>query len=405
MSGMPGPDSSPCQSKLLRLAIAHYRQGLDRHRRAVRKTRYAVAMSVELGAALVLVPAAVVMQQARTAGRKLRQSVAKSQLLGLSSQTAEQPIAAILKAVGDCLSVGQVKLLLQMSEPPLVPGAMGRLALLAQPWGRLRGRRSVTNELGGGRVTGIASDLETRSLVLVLNCKVVWNGLSAEQQRQLQNQILLFLNGGAGGSFVRSTTISGAAVPVLQACAALVGCAVSKSMGLAYKMRSFWVEVLRVVANLRWRDQMGSVPQMAGGADKISAPRVPLNRLPFGSTLPASILTATKSTDLTPSTSALRSSNLTNALTLLDVDSRQFKANQCWEVKVETVGYVEHPLERLLKWVDGLLLWVEVQWQRLKDWRSKLKHLRQGGGIVSRSLLLVVTSVQLSQLLTYTNHS
>ncbi|MFZ4666245.1 MAG: hypothetical protein ACOYME_07450, partial [Prochlorotrichaceae cyanobacterium] len=39
------------------------------------------------------------------------------------------------------------------------------------------------------------------------------------------------------------------------------------------------------------------------------------------------------------------------------------------EVKSLTVGYVKHPLEQLLHWLDRLVTWVENQLARL--WRAK----------------------------------
>ncbi|MGB3670885.1 MAG: hypothetical protein WA984_12280, partial [Phormidesmis sp.] len=48
-------------------------------------------------------------------------------------------------------------------------------------------------------------------------------------------------------------------------------------------------------------------------------------------------------------------------------------ASQDLEANVIFLGYVEHPLEKLLKWIDKILLWVERQWQIVLEWRSHPK--------------------------------
>ncbi|MEO0855177.1 MAG: hypothetical protein AAFY15_16975 [Cyanobacteria bacterium J06648_11] len=38
------------------------------------------------------------------------------------------------------------------------------------------------------------------------------------------------------------------------------------------------------------------------------------------------------------------------------------------DASVVTASYVEHPLEKVLKWLDRFLLWLENGWRRLMDW-------------------------------------
>ncbi|MEL7052328.1 MAG: hypothetical protein AAGM45_11155, partial [Cyanobacteria bacterium J06588_5] len=40
-------------------------------------------------------------------------------------------------------------------------------------------------------------------------------------------------------------------------------------------------------------------------------------------------------------------------------------ASVCWEADVVSVNYIEHPLEKLLKWIDRIFLWLEKLWQTL----------------------------------------
>ncbi|MEL7523967.1 MAG: hypothetical protein AAGJ80_20500, partial [Cyanobacteria bacterium J06553_1] len=37
------------------------------------------------------------------------------------------------------------------------------------------------------------------------------------------------------------------------------------------------------------------------------------------------------------------------------------------EADVITVEYIEHPLEKVLKWLDRLLLWLESRWRALQN--------------------------------------
>ncbi len=302
---------------------------------------------------MVLVPLAAAMQSSKMAGRKLIQSIATERLFGLPSQDSEiiaveRPIVATLKAVESCLSAGQVRLLVQMNweqgnknQPKI--GLFGRLSRWCRPWRQ----KEATDALSMGSVTGVASDLETRSLVLVLGHQVVWNGLSAEQQVELQTQILRFLEGEEYRFFGR-----GAATFVLEQNAALV----NQTTGLIHDVHSFWIVVLRAVADLKRRYRMGSVPELEGGTSRIAGTSKPSNMLPFVS--PPSL-------------------PLADPLNVLSAGRERLQEESCWEAKATTIGYIEHPLERLLKWVDRLLVWVEAQWQRWNDWRSHLNHSKQ----------------------------
>jgi hypothetical protein len=77
-----------------------------------------------------------------------------------------------------------------------------------------------------------------------------------------------------------------------------------------------------------------------------------------------------------PSTSQNRSRNAESNLTWANVF-----ANDLTTTLIDTIatpiGYIQHPLERLLGWLDQALLWIETQVQHLWQWltsRSLKKH-------------------------------
>ncbi len=369
--------SSPYQSNLLRFAISQYRRGRDRHRRAVRQTQETATLGMRLGVALTVFPVFALVQASRLAGRRLRQSVNSMRLSGHlsgrlfgadaeatelidfsdfseqlptavesarsaeSAQGAEPSLlmAQTLRAISVCLSPAQVKLLRAMR--------------------RRKGDRSTNlspAKAGAcmtGRITAIACDLETRSLVLVLGHTLVWRGLSAEQQQQLWAQISRFINGGYPKPGFFQPGSSPKFTPV-QADKALPG----QANGLMRPMLSFWIEVLKSVVQLKKRPKRLSshIPQLSSGFGRLSDSS-PKPRLATGSALieAASNLQCALPAHR-PATSVVKPSG---SVSTAD-----------WEADVLAASYIEHPLEKLLKWVDQLLLWIENRWQALKNWLS-----------------------------------
>ncbi|MEL7522897.1 MAG: hypothetical protein AAGJ80_15005, partial [Cyanobacteria bacterium J06553_1] len=252
--------SSPYQSSVLRFVVGQYRDGLDRHRRAVRHARTSVTLGVEVGASLALVPAYAVARAAKTVQRKLKETVI-NRSLGAMGETArlldfsdfdeslaiatpqpdsaidtvtealaakgdflshEKPLLQTLCAVGSCLLPHQINALITISTAEQLheqdaQSADGlqrasRLPTLDRvfQWGkrtlsqaaalpilRRQNHRPIVKKQHdlevAQRITGVASDLETRSLVLVLNHERIWKGLSARQQKKLQVQISAFI--------------------------------------------------------------------------------------------------------------------------------------------------------------------------------------------------------------------
>lgn len=330
--------SGPYQSNLFRFVIGQYRQGLERHRQAVRGAR----ATVTLGAAL---PVYALLSICQLAGRKLRQYGLSSRLFGSQAgvanlldfsdfdqhlvpqemrnalvvdcetcAAAERGMAQMLMMVGACLDPLQVKMLLTV--------------------------RSATNDPAAGRITGIASDLETRSLVLVKGHTLVWSGLSAAQQTELQAQ--------------------------------MGQCAIARPT------RSFWVEVLRVLMWLQRRYRSKATAALPSQLTGLPPASPELSALPRGMAKYQKIIRPElkmPSRVIAASSSSSRSLAGRSALGLATETESDGDHLLYLDADAVATGYVEHPLEKLLKWVDRLLLWVEKQYRAVRLWLSQQRSL------------------------------
>ncbi|MGB3293806.1 MAG: hypothetical protein WBB01_12535 [Phormidesmis sp.] len=324
--------SGPYQSNVFRFVISQYRQGLERHRWAVRRAR-STAM---LGAAL---PVYAVVYVCQLAVSKLRQSGLPGRLFGresgaaildfsnfgeLSDPSDEENSAAVdletravaewcmaqtLIMIGACLDPLQIKIL-HAAEP-------------------------VTKGLAASRITGVASDLETRSLVLVKGHTIVWNGLSAAQQVQLQTQI---------GQFT-----------------------------LARPRRSFWVEVLRMMIWLQQRYRSTFTAALPSGL-------IELPDAGLGLALASTVVAGRKKVirpDLRASAKVITAGgnplSVSAARSPIHLAAGDDDSNSSLYLDADavTTGYIEHPLEKLLRWVDRLLLWIEKQYRAVRHWLSQ----------------------------------
>ncbi|MEO0855178.1 MAG: hypothetical protein AAFY15_16980, partial [Cyanobacteria bacterium J06648_11] len=166
-----------------------------------------------------------------------------------------------------------------------------------------------------GKVTGVACDVETRSLVLIRDHQWVWKGLSAEQQCQLHQKIealladvaLVLSDAMAEGWRVTGDGLGEFALPGVKGLAkagsaamdvagnssgemteadsaATVLAGANDSSGLAVPSVSLWVEVLRAVAWLQRRIAVarrlpGQQLRLAGGASALKEGRSVVARL------------------------------------------------------------------------------------------------------------------------------
>lgn len=392
--------SGPYRSNLLRFAIAQYRRGIARHRSAVRT----VGSGAATGAVIAFLPVYAVASVSRLASQWVRQRfqrlLSHKNLPGVKAKvaklldfsdfeetsltvpdrialetnkgSAEQVMAQTLTTVGDCLSVVQINLLSSVNQRPA--GLLKRMqGLFAQ---------KSSEVASSDRITGVASDLERRSLVLVKGYTVAWHGLSAQQQSKLQKKIAALLSG---------ECVDNALALPSEADLALS----EKGHSLAWSVRSFWVEVLRIMAWLQRGRRSDVAFQLASGSAqlpgsnraglKAASPKKAIlwraslkgdsserARLQVATTLP--VVSCPK---LGSSTDSSKLNRWASA-EMSPSDENIVDGDRCLEAAVITVEYVEHPLETVLKWVDRLLLRLEDLWHMLKQWLLSLRRTFRG---------------------------
>lgn len=345
------------QSRALKFVIGRFRQGRDHHRQAVLKARSAAVAGAVLGVALASTPVYAVVRASRRVGQNLRRSLAAGfsgiridtrNLLNLSdfagtladsfsltgsslsikskdtksNSETESPIIKTLLAVGACLSPKQAWQLHWMGVHQQVRGWLKRWGAADQAE-----KPSVRD-----RITGVASDLTTRSLVLVRDHTTIWSGLSVIQQSQLQTKITLLL----AGEQAASQTIAAATAETAGAIDGVK--ALTYSHFLLRPLRFFWVEVLRMIS--QWQRSSGANISM-----------------PSQSALDGDCQRQKKTV------SPAQSKRANRALPQIRVTLKD-----CVDASAVAIGYVEHPLEIVLKWVDRCLLWLEERWRSLKQW-------------------------------------
>lgn len=388
---------NPYQSSLLRFAARQYRWGVDRHRSAFGQARAKAKLSAEVGTALMTLPVYVAARASVLAGQKLRQAISRRQLAALSprvrkllnfsgfdsinssdfesdfesgqslsidlqfnrlscdvAQASARPIFQTLVAVGSCLSSAQITVL---SEPkPLAPNGsrqfrfmrwVGKWSTAARSLLSFHQKKSSVEANVGAfdqktlslpaQITGVASDLETRSLTLVLDYSAVWNGLSADQQSKLQHQIAAFLHPGFTNSPPEANLLNVSSIPRL----------ITNWIGIAKQfIQSLYPSIEASVANgssliLDSKADLGCLAiqknEAISPADIGNSEPIPKLAKPTLSTLPPRLLCNEKN------------------------DRKQVR--KTIEANVVSVTYVEHPLEKMLKWMDRILLWAEKHWE------------------------------------------
>lgn len=356
--------------------MGRFRQGRDRHRQAVLKARSVAVAGAVLGVALASTPVYAVVRASRRVGQTLRRSLAagfsgiridarnllnfsdfadtladssslRESSLGIKSKRiklkgiksnleAESPIIKTLLAVGACLSPKQVWQLHWMGVSQQVQGWLRR-------WGAAN---QAENLLVRDRITGVASDLTTRSLVLVRDHATTWPGLSAAQQSQLQTKITLLLaeEQTANQTITATTAETAGAIDGVKA--------LTYSHFLLLPLRFFWVEVLRMIS--QWQRSYGDkdFARLRSGFVQISDVSMSSQ-----SALNGDCQRQRKTVSLAPP------KRINRALPQISVTLKD-----CVEASAVAIGYVEHPLEIVLKWVDRCLLWLEDRWRSLKQW-------------------------------------
>lgn len=429
------------QSSLLRFAIAQYQRGVDRHRNAFGRTHSTVKASAELGIALVGLPLYIAARASVLAGRRFKGFVIGNRLSSLSPQSRrllnfsgfdalsenlefddvakgpDQPIFQTLVAVGACLSSSQIRELYQAehkskqlaeskpsSDSHMLKMSPIKMAFSSfQPGRLLRRWRTSTWQLLNfertaltdglslassslsvpKRITGVASDLKARSLLLILDYSTVSDSLRSDQQQMLQRRITEFI-----GS--RSITTE---VEIKTRRSSLLTNWITQSSVFSKLLRrgkrtpsEKGVERIDASKIL----QISSRPNDPRNSQENPLPQLFSHRLNRAITEALAIhnqpdvnhLSIQTDTDTRlAKNSQLRNgepvlSKLTGKMTVLSNTSELLSNSDeldrdAIEADVLSVTYVEHPLERLLKWVDRVLLWLEVYWQRFKHFAAR----------------------------------
>lgn len=405
--------SGAYKSNLLRFAVSQYRRGIARHRRALGRANSTVRLSAELGTALIVLPVYVAARASVSAGRRLNTAVKKHsppilrskarELLnfsdfegatdgrtsdGLTSSSfaneldvstglvSSNPMFQTLVTVGRCLSTPQLVSLSNLSISLEGSGlsdtadAMPSQIVVSKnrPMHWVEKCRSVARQLlnfekvalatVGSRlaaskpmqITGVASDVETRLLLLVLDYGVTWNGLSPAQQQLLQRQIATYVG---SGSLVISQKTS------------------------VFNSAMHWFSVRKSVLRwLRWHkdnNQTEVASRLSTSAYLAELEAKESLVLSQGSSSLSDRLDVPSREPKLLCSSVGLPQTLDNACdfvceeVVIRGDRTERYSYDAIEADVISNVYVEHPLEKVLKWVDRILLWLENRWPPIKQ--------------------------------------
>lgn len=355
--------SGPYQSKLLRLVIRLCRDGLERHRRAVRQTQMNITMGTVIGSAWILAPLRKVSQKLSYRLTQYKRGRAANLRAAKSAKYTDEPIADILTSVKrDLLSDQFVKRVNSPEESRIFFLPRRTFSVLERSicWvHRLTGRSQQQVPKTTAEVIGIASNLRNRNLVLVLDDATVWDGLSLVQQCALNRKIAGCLSSvrcelrpssevALGGQFALTLAKAGLLNGVRSPLNINLN---TRGRGLMRSIRSFWVDVLGIVANLRRQQR-----------------QLPWGRMQLDISIPSEEkLFRTQQISLLVGSHALQNSVLGAVSYELGMHVQDARSIDI-EANVTSVIYVEHPLERLLNGLDRILLWLERQSARVSGW-------------------------------------
>ena len=213
------------------------------------------------------------------------------------------------------------------------------------------------------QITGVASDLKRRSLVIILDYKIVWNSLNPSQQLRLQRQIALLMN-----------------EPAITIASAIMQSPVNALAS--------WIKKGKTIVRSLLRNAIWDKARLSEDANESSGAIAPSKALLWLSShqslethsvscsslalyeADASTVLVSKHAKLAEGNCQLATARLSNLVPALS-DELAFRSLESLdrdviEADVISALYIEHPLEKLLKWVDRFLLWIEKWWQRLR---------------------------------------
>jgi hypothetical protein len=453
MGAIDMPSSSrPYQSKILQFLLRQVQQGIERHQRAVRQVRVVAVWGVQI----TLSPIYAVLRAMKLAGTQLGQgesrrlpllgwfrqpmvSVEESPPIGeeatleawlatLSEQArgdVAMPIRQTLAVVQACLlPEQQAQLALRSPEPGDLASVRGQSAGLS-----LRGwlQRRTQSDLEGvslAHIQGIATDLATRSLLLVGPNNEIWDILTTEQQIRLYQQIFALVDaywryqanrmtlkfhervmnwlplpkalkrklfqprlwGQPQRNFtpitpmllgqMPGTALPGATPDDLPL--VLTGTEDWPVQPPTQGLRGLLLQFLSGLGGLLLRqsrpvpDQL-NLDQPISGQSISAQPRTTLylpHRWFRARSLPelSSVRQAQDNALATSAGSSGLWQYLRRSADIAEVIGERLNtATPELETEVISVEYIEHPLEKLLRWIDQLLSWFERQWARLMN--------------------------------------
>ena len=387
------PSSSrPYQSKLLKFVLNQWQRGLERQDQAWRRLQSTATWSTQVAIFPVYAILRAVQRATFALGSATPEQQNPSESISVANDSAakehvtdlDHSLTAILSHTQQILSLKQKEQLkikpkssiLRRAKSVVValvnqakhylPGDLqstGSSAALTTPQSRAKHlatthRLQQSGKITTGAATGIdyrstsglaqngttlASSIQTRRLVLVNSKNEIFDIFTPEQQSDLQHYIARIMQ-----AYQQSRTI----VPRRHR---------QLSVKAILAIGGVFIATLPMEFRKAWS-------QLAAG------PQTP--ELPHITT--SSSLAQPSSQIFYPQTAASATAKTGNhRLPHRAAKSRRLSSNSpdAFEANVNSVSYVEHPLERVLRWLDRILTWCEGQWQKLFEHRSNNRSI------------------------------
>ncbi|MEM7066402.1 MAG: hypothetical protein AAF572_24945 [Cyanobacteria bacterium P01_B01_bin.77] len=191
--------------------------------------------------------------------------------------------------------------------------------------------------------TTLASSIATRKLVLINASNKVFDIFTPEQQTDLKHYITAVMNAYQKSRSIVPHPTKRLSIKTILA----IGAVFIASLPMEFKKA--WTQIIP-------------------GPQAISLPHITNNNI---AAQPSSrIFHPTSSASSTVRTKAQRLSSHENNYARRRLTS---KSPNAFEANVNDVSYLEHPLERLLRWIDRILTWFEHRWQQWLEHRAKVE--------------------------------
>ncbi|MGB3787688.1 MAG: hypothetical protein WA949_06740 [Phormidesmis sp.] len=295
-------------------------------------TQSTVALGIEVGSALAMTPVYAAVRMSQSAKRKLRQSMTNRRWL--------EPLTKV---------VGQLKY-----------SGVGGLVV--------RSRLSVTDDAEAKKTAGVGLQATGFSVYRII----------AQSAVKAMGIVRAAVGWVVPVDAVEEdeTAIAPSSTPsdIVQPNSAQYNCTQSgeissdKAQGsLVWPIHSFWVAVLRAIANSKSRRNVKNLKSAFATLPEATAKALYGKR-------PSTRLKPALRNALPLPQSKSGGDLISVSVSEVDIDiGLEAAADRLLDAKVVAFEYVEHPLETVLKWIDRLLTWVEGQWQILMEvWRRWL---------------------------------